>query len=183
MGCSSTIVPELRPVACPSQTATCRHQYEATLRPLCLRSSQTGQPPHLVAACVRSLVSSSLVSHAQALSQQVLQAGAAHRRLTWATAGSMSSVLRMLVSLSSMLRRLSPANASSVASTTFSFSLRRRVCTLPRKLTTCKQTQSPAPAEDGGLVQSETADSLVQLTQAGLQQMPWSGLAQADLHV
>mmetsp|Transcript_35048 Transcript_35048/g.70054 ORF Transcript_35048/g.70054 Transcript_35048/m.70054 type:complete len:205 (+) Transcript_35048:238-852(+) len=52
-----------------------------------------------------------------------------------ATAGSISSQSRILVMQSVMSMRLRPASASSVASTTSSSSLRRRVCTLPRKLT------------------------------------------------
>lgn len=55
-------------------------------------------------------------------------------------------VERMAVALSAMLRRLRPASASSVASHSPSSSLRRRVCTLPRKLTTC-----------GGVVRRESA--------------------------
>mmetsp|Transcript_25018 Transcript_25018/g.64580 ORF Transcript_25018/g.64580 Transcript_25018/m.64580 type:complete len:314 (-) Transcript_25018:105-1046(-) len=53
-----------------------------------------------------------------------------------ATAGSISSHSMMEVRCSSMSIRFRPAYASSVASTTPSFSLRKRVCTLPRKLTT-----------------------------------------------
>mmetsp|Transcript_16124 Transcript_16124/g.40654 ORF Transcript_16124/g.40654 Transcript_16124/m.40654 type:complete len:270 (-) Transcript_16124:232-1041(-) len=53
----------------------------------------------------------------------------------WATAGSISSQSRVLVMQSVMDMRLRPARARRVASTTSSSSLRRRVWTLPRKLT------------------------------------------------
>mmetsp|Transcript_42359 Transcript_42359/g.90456 ORF Transcript_42359/g.90456 Transcript_42359/m.90456 type:complete len:362 (-) Transcript_42359:20-1105(-) len=53
----------------------------------------------------------------------------------WATAGSISSNSRTRVMCSVMSIRLRPACASMVASTTFSCSFFKRVCTLPRKLT------------------------------------------------
>mmetsp|Transcript_11253 Transcript_11253/g.34588 ORF Transcript_11253/g.34588 Transcript_11253/m.34588 type:complete len:282 (-) Transcript_11253:110-955(-) len=52
-----------------------------------------------------------------------------------ATAGSISSHSSTAVTSSAMSMRLRPAYARSVASTTPSSSFRRRVCTLPRKLT------------------------------------------------
>ncbi len=58
---------------------------------------------------------------------------------TCATAGSMSSVDRMAVALSARSSRLRPASASRVAAHTPSFSLRIRVCTLPRKFSTCSR--------------------------------------------
>mmetsp|Transcript_7293 Transcript_7293/g.24824 ORF Transcript_7293/g.24824 Transcript_7293/m.24824 type:complete len:230 (-) Transcript_7293:145-834(-) len=56
----------------------------------------------------------------------------------WATAGSISSISMMEVRCWVMSMRLRPARARSVASTTPSLSLRRRVWTLPRKLTTLR---------------------------------------------
>mmetsp|Transcript_44884 Transcript_44884/g.111246 ORF Transcript_44884/g.111246 Transcript_44884/m.111246 type:complete len:286 (+) Transcript_44884:270-1127(+) len=53
-----------------------------------------------------------------------------------ATAGSISSHSMIEVRCCVMSMRLRPASASSVASTSLEASLRRRVCTLPRKLTT-----------------------------------------------
>jgi len=50
----------------------------------------------------------------------------------------LSPVERMEVALSARSRRLRPASASSVPSQAPSCSLRSRVCTLPRKLTTCR---------------------------------------------
>lgn len=65
---------------------------------------------------------------------------------TCATAGSISSKLRMAVALSVRSSRLRPASASSVAEHTPSDSLRMRLCTLPRKFSTCGKR-----AEDSGL--------------------------------
>lgn len=57
----------------------------------------------------------------------------------WATAGSMSSTERMLVTFSVMLKRLSPASANNVAWTTPSLSFLNLVWTLPLKFSiTCK---------------------------------------------
>lgn len=58
-------------------------------------------------------------------------------RNTCATAGSISSKSRMAVALSVRSSRLRPASASSVAEHTPSDSLRMRLCTLPRKFSTC----------------------------------------------
>ena len=54
----------------------------------------------------------------------------------------LSPVERMEVALSARSRRLRPASASSVPSQAPSCSLRSRVCTLPRKLTTCRQMET-----------------------------------------
>mmetsp|Transcript_2771 Transcript_2771/g.6662 ORF Transcript_2771/g.6662 Transcript_2771/m.6662 type:complete len:254 (+) Transcript_2771:470-1231(+) len=57
----------------------------------------------------------------------------------WATAGSISSKLRMAVILSTRSRRFRPAYASRVAATSPSPSLRSRDWTLPLKLMTLKE--------------------------------------------
>lgn len=56
---------------------------------------------------------------------------------TCATAGNISSTLRMLVTCSIMSKRFSPASASKVASQTPSLSLRNLLCTFPLKFSTC----------------------------------------------
>jgi hypothetical protein len=65
------------------------------------------------------------------------RAGRGRDYRAWATAGSISSKLRMAVAFSSRSSRLRPASASSVAEHTPSDSLRMRLCTLPRKFSTC----------------------------------------------
>mmetsp|Transcript_2390 Transcript_2390/g.5409 ORF Transcript_2390/g.5409 Transcript_2390/m.5409 type:complete len:260 (+) Transcript_2390:319-1098(+) len=79
---------------------------------------------------------SSWLSSASRLSADVSPVRTVIPMAPCAMAGSISSMLRIAVAWSSMPRRFSPARARSVASTCPSSSLRMRLCTLPRKLTT-----------------------------------------------